>query len=70
MNIFIAFTEKEELKIAEWKKALPKCKGRRMFSISFVATGERNGDSRLLFRSIFKSSDGHKLLVSKKAIMH
>jgi hypothetical protein len=69
MHVYISFTEKQQIKIDEWKKSLPVKKG-RMFEISFVATGERDVDKHLLFKAYFKSSDGHKLLVTKKAAFH
>ena len=70
MDVYIAFTKKEGVKIEEWKASLPKAKGRRTFNISFTSMDEQNKDNRLLFKAVFKSSDGHKLLLTRKAVFH
>lgn len=68
MDVYIAFTDKEKIKIDEWKKSLPK--GKRSYGIYFISTDERNEDNKLLFKAYFRSSDGHKLFITKKAAFH
>jgi hypothetical protein len=72
MDFYIVFTERQKDKIELWKKTLPKLKAKvvRSFGIIFVPTDNVNKDGRRIFKAYFKSSDGHKFFVTKKAILH
>jgi hypothetical protein len=72
MDVYVSFTDKEKIKIEEWKNGLPKSKEKRTFGISFLPSleGERDADGHLLLKAVFKSNDGHKLVVAQKAALH
>lgn len=69
MNIYFAFSEKENDKIDEWKVNLPKPKHntKRTFGIELIPLDVIDEDNNRIFKAVFKSSDGHKLLVTKRA---
>jgi hypothetical protein len=72
MDVYIAFTKKESIKIDEWKKSLPKTKKgvKRTYGIQFYSMEELNKDGHKLFKARFMSNDGHKLLITRKAAFH
>jgi hypothetical protein len=70
MDVYIAFTQKQQIKINEWKDTLPKVKGKRTYGITFISMDERDTNGHQVFKAIMRSSDGHKLLVTKKAAFH
>jgi hypothetical protein len=72
MDVYLAFTDKENAKIEQWKKELPKVKkgAKRSYGISFHPMNEKDEDDHLLFKAYFTTDDGHRLFLTKKAAFH
>jgi hypothetical protein len=71
MDVYIAFTKKQNERIHEWKTGLPKSSsGKRLYGIEFEPTEEQDEEGHKLFRASMKSNDGHIFLVTKKAAFH
>jgi hypothetical protein len=72
MDVYIAFTEKQKIRIQDWKSSLPspKPKQKRAYGIIFIPTEERDKEEHQLFKAVMRSSDGHKFVVTRKASFH